>query len=280
MRQSFAALCGQKLSFAPRPQGNHPIPRKVSVPLVLLVFPTLAQGFLHWAGTSSGPHRKPWIGETSMDARQSSGVATGVKPTTTQDTDARRRSAVPVAEHAPKSVGYGLPCSRCRLYYPADLDHCPGCGTAERVSPVVPAKGPVSKSQAAVQPVADLSTLEQERDEFLRQFKSQLLEAHREIEDAEAGPQACALSDHHHGEDTQALVCKECYEKLQERADVLEATMHMDLKEAAQIIYDAVWADPSDPTKTYQNAAGALLSELRKRSGTNTVMSPFHPLQH
>ena len=43
----------------------------------------------------------------------------------------------------------------------------------------------------------------------------------------------------------------------------------MDLKEAAQIIYDAVWADPSDPNKTYQNAAGALLAELRKRAGMN-----------
>jgi hypothetical protein len=49
--------------------------------------------------------------------------------------------------------------------------------------------------------------------------------------------------------------------------DVLEAALRMDLKEAAQIVYDAVWADPSDPNKTYENAASALLSELRKRSG-------------
>ena len=47
----------------------------------------------------------------------------------------------------------------------------------------------------------------------------------------------------------------------------MEAALHIDLKEAAQIVYDAVWSDPSDPSKTYQNAAQALLSELRQRSG-------------
>ena len=45
----------------------------------------------------------------------------------------------------------------------------------------------------------------------------------------------------------------------------------------AQIIYEAVWADPSDPTKTYTNAASALLSELRKRSGVSTLLGPFQP---
>jgi hypothetical protein len=215
-----------------------------------------------------------------MDVRQSSGVAAGAKaaPAAQASEGARRASSSPV-EHAPKSVGYGLPCSRCHLYYPADLDTCPGCGSPERVPPVLPSRGPVSKSQAAVQPVADLTSLENEREEFLRQFKSQLQEVHREIQD-EAAHAACALSDHHHGEESEAQVCKSCYEKLQERVDVLEAAVHMDLKEAAQIIYDAVWADPSDPNKTYQNAAGALLSELRKRSGINGVISPFHPLSH
>jgi hypothetical protein len=60
--------------------------------------------------------------------------------------------------------------------------------------------------------------------------------------------------------------------------DVFEAALHIDLKEAAQIIYDAVWADPSDPTKTYTNAASALLTELRKRSGASSLLGPFHPL--
>ena len=52
------------------------------------------------------------------------------------------------------------------------------------------------------------------------------------------------------------------------------------LTEAAQIIYDAVWADPSDPSKTYRNAANAILSDLRKRSGITAVLGPFQPLAH
>jgi len=47
----------------------------------------------------------------------------------------------------------------------------------------------------------------------------------------------------------------------------MEAALHIDLKEAARIVYDAVWSDPSDPRKTYQNAAQALLTELCERSG-------------
>jgi hypothetical protein len=75
-------------------------------------------------------------------------------------------------------------------------------------------------------------------------------------------------------------VCIGCYERVQERLYVCEAALHIDLKEAAQIIYDAVWADPSDPGKTYQNAASALLSELRKRAGITTLLGPFQPLTH
>jgi hypothetical protein len=62
--------------------------------------------------------------------------------------------------------------------------------------------------------------------------------------------------------------------------DLLEAVLHMDLKEAAQVIYDAVWADTSDSTKTYQNAAQALLGELRKRAGIKTVLGRMQPLTH
>ena len=33
----------------------------------------------------------------------------------------------------PKAVGYGLPCLRCRAYYPADMNTCPICKSPERV---------------------------------------------------------------------------------------------------------------------------------------------------
>ncbi len=90
----------------------------------------------------------------------------------------------------------------------------------------------------------------------------------------------CKFGEHHSGEPASAEICQACYERLQERLDVFEAALHLELKEAAQIIYDAVWADPSDPSKTYQNAASALLCELRKRAGMTTVLGPFQPLAH
>ena len=54
----------------------------------------------------------------------------------------------------------------------------------------------------------------------------------------------------------------------------------MDLNEAAQVIYDAVWADTSDSNKTYLNAARALLAEVRKRAGLNVVLSSMQTLPH
>lgn len=178
---------------------------------------------------------------------------------------------------APKPSGYGLPCARCHLYYSADLDSCPTCHSAERVDPdtsPVPAK----MAQPDPDPVPDSALLEQEREEFLRQFKSQLLAAHAEA--ANAPPPVCTLGDHSSGESENAEICKHCYDRLQERLDVCEAALHIDLNEAAQIIYDAVWADPSDPSKTYSNAASALLAELRKRSGISSLLGPFQTLSH
>ena len=62
--------------------------------------------------------------------------------------------------------------------------------------------------------------------------------------------------------------------------DLLEAALHMDLVEATRVVYEAVWSDPSDPSKTYQNAAGAVLTELRKRAGISAVLGPLQPLAH
>lgn len=170
------------------------------------------------------------------------------------------------------SVGYGLPCANCRLYYPANLDSCPACNSKDRISPnTVPAS---PKPQAADEAVPE-NVLEQEREAFLKEFKSQLFAAHAEVSSA---PVVCTLGEHHVQGAEAASVCKPCYDRLQERVDVCEAALHIDLKDAAQIIYDAVWADPSDPSKTYTNAASALLTELRKRSGVSSLLGPFQPL--
>jgi hypothetical protein len=184
----------------------------------------------------------------------------------------RTAAAVP-GEAAHRSSGYGLPCARCHLYYPADMDACPTCNTKERVSPnVIP---PAPKPQVAAEPAPDTATVEQEREAFLQEFKSQLFAAHAEVASA---PAICTLGEHHLAASEPASICKPCYDRLQERVDVFEAALHMDVKEAAQIVYDAVWADPSDPSKTYTNAASALLTELKKRAGVSSMIGPFQPL--
>ena len=193
-------------------------------------------------------------------------------------TDVRNlRNAVRNDAEAPRKFsGYGLPCANCRLYYPANLDSCPACNSRDRVSASVVPVIPVPQVATEVMPenAVEQERVEQEREEFLKQFKSQLLAAHAEVA---SSPTVCTLGEH--GEDGEAAsICKPCYDRLQERVDVFEAALHIDLKEAAQIVYDAVWADPSDPSKTYSNAASALITELRKRSGVSSMLGPFHPL--
>lgn len=221
----------------------------------------------------SGDYSMP----TNVSRSQQSGNAAAAQAALVKDTGARRMASDAQEQSSRKLSGYGLPCSKCHLYYPADQDECPTCHHKERVSPVGP-KLPVRPAQAVPDPVPDSAVLEQEREEFLRQFKSHLLDAHAGV--MNAAESICKFTEHHPGDPGKAEVCGGCYERVQERLDVCEAALHMDLKEAAQIIYDAVWADPSDPGKTYQNAASALMTELRKRAGITTVLGPFQPLTH
>jgi hypothetical protein len=216
----------------------------------------------------------------AMNSGRTQPVTNHKPPAVNLNKDAGLRSAAAAGlktETTAKLSGYGLPCLKCHLYYPADLDHCPTCHHSERVSPITP-KIPPRLTQSAAESIPDSATVELEREEFLRQFKSQLMDVHAEIARASGG--ICLAGDHLAGEAADAEICRVCYERLQERLDVCEAALHLDVKEAAQIIYDAVWADPSDPGKTYQNAANALLTELRKRSGMNSLRGPFHPLPH
>jgi hypothetical protein len=191
-----------------------------------------------------------------------------------------------------RSSAYGLPCATCHLYYPADLDACPTCQGKERVAPVMRiAAGQVPQSSTETAPPRkdDAPQTDKgpkqagadpdlEREQFLREFKSELVAVHAEATNAPA--YTCKLEHNHPAGLQPAEICQSCHELLQGRLDVCEAALHMDLKEAAQIIYDAVWADPSDPSKTYRNAASALLAELRKRAGMNAVRGPFHPMAH
>jgi hypothetical protein len=177
---------------------------------------------------------------------------------------------------SPRRSGYGLPCAKCRTYYAADVAACPVCKCVERVSPAI--TGFVAASPA-VEALPDAAAVEEERERFLREFKSQSYAGQMEI-NASASFRCTKEENHPGGAFEPATVCVGCFEHLQERVDLLEAALHMDAKEATRIIYDAVWSDPSDPSKTYQNAAQALLNEMHRRAGISAVLGPLQPLTH
>lgn len=176
-----------------------------------------------------------------------------------------------------KAVGYGLPCSRCHAYYPSDMHACPICKSPDRVS----ASAPVMHTAAPVPAAAPQPTeaqIDDERERFLKELKSHAFASHTQI-----NPEAtfrCVLDHQHTGATEPAAVCHSCYSDARQQADRLEAALHMDNKEAAKIVYDAVWADTSDSNKTYLNAATALLTELRRRAGIGLLLGSHQPLAH
>jgi hypothetical protein len=174
-----------------------------------------------------------------------------------------------------KAVGYGLPCSRCHAYYPADMHVCPICKSPDRVSPSGTVKH--STAPAAPQPATE-APLDDDRERFLKELKSQAFALHTQVN--AAATFRCVLEHQHNGTSEPAAVCHTCYGEARQQADRLEAALHMDAKEAAKIVYDAVWADTSDPNRTYLNAATALLSELRKRAGIGLLLGANQPLAH
>lgn len=195
--------------------------------------------------------------------------------TGTQRAKARPEASLSVTQHsdsaavsalrARKPAGYGLPCSKCRMYYPSDMDCCPVCNSAERVSPT---DGTLSVTTTAVAAPAKSPTPQgDDRDRLIKELRSQIFQAHTQIN--AAATFRCCMDQNHEENSEPAAVCHNCYGDLRQQADRLEAALHIDLKEAAQIVYQAVWSDSSDPSKTYQNAAEALLGELRRRAGVD-----------
>ena len=79
---------------------------------------------------------------------------------------------------------------KCKTYYAADLPMCPVCKTEERVSPVMDAS-PADPSPADPESVCPCPTrlaLEEERERFLREFKSQVYASHTQIDPAQIDP--------------------------------------------------------------------------------------------
>jgi len=125
------------------------------------------------------------------------------------------RNAVRRDAKAPQSSGFGMPCSNCRLYYPANLDVCPACNSRVRVSPhAVPT---VPKVQVAAESSPDSAVVEQEREAFLKELASQISPAPAEVALSNA---VCSLENHHVQGAEAASICKPCYDRLQERVDV------------------------------------------------------------
>jgi hypothetical protein len=175
-----------------------------------------------------------------------------------------------------KAIGYGLPCAHCHAYYPSDMNACPICKSPDRVLP----NAPVAHCMVAPEPPAPVigAQIDDDRERFLKELKSQAFASHTQI----TAPTTfrCVLEHQHTGAAEPAAVCHTCYSDARQHADRLEAAFHMDVREAAKIVYEAVWADTSDPNGTYLNAARALLSELHKRAGIGLVLGPNQPLTH
>jgi hypothetical protein len=183
-------------------------------------------------------------------------------------------SGVPVAAEK-KLAGYGMPCAHCHAYYPSDLPVCPICKSPERVSPIQVAARPTPSVVA--QPVTG-TQIDAERERLLKELKSQAFASHTQIN--AAATFRCVLEHQHSGASEPAAVCHSCYSGARQQADLMEAALHMDPKEAAKIVYDAVWADTTDANATYLNAAKALLSELHKRAGIGLLLGEHQPFAH
>ncbi len=179
-----------------------------------------------------------------------------------------------------KAVGYGLPCSHCHAYYPADMHACPICKSSERVPPNPPMAHSTASTAAfaAGGAKATGSALDEERERMLKELKSQAFASHTQIMPAAAFQ--CVLKHQHNGANEPAAVCHTCYSDVRRQADLMEAALHIDPKDAAKIVYDAVWADTSNPNASYFNAAKALLSELHQRAGIGLLLDERRGLAH
>lgn len=191
----------------------------------------------------------------------------------------------PEAPLEKKPVGYGLPCARCHAYYPADMHACPICKSPDRVSPNQPVAHSAAAPHITGAPIAGAS-IDEERERMLKELKSQAFASHTQINtvpEIGVSPTAtfqCVLKHQHSGAGEPAAVCHSCYSGVRQKADLMEAALHMDPKDGAKIVYEAVWADTSDPNVTYLNAAKAILSELQQRSGIRLLLGKNQPLAH
>jgi hypothetical protein len=192
------------------------------------------------------------------------------------------RISVPaLTQHRP--TRFGLPCANCKAYYDSDLAACPICKCAERVLAEQEKSVKETIARRAPRPLGCFVDVDATRpcqpqmqlalhcdedgERFLLESRL-LLCAH--ADDIDAGRcSLCILDENHNTHSECASICSSCYERLREKLSRTEAALLIDLREAAQILCRAVWADssPTKPSRTYQSAAQALLNELCHRAG-------------
>ena len=237
------------------------------------------------------PNRSAWNGESEPSAQVPRRATT---PVTDPHRNEHHSPSGEREERTRRRIGYGLPCANCRTYYAADLQVCPYCGCPERLAPsAAPTPATDLKQELenlraeiaqaigeAVPENEDATQTPEQREHSLKEYKSQLYASHTQINPATAF--RCTLERNHRQGYEPAAICKTCYNQAAERMEQLEAALCIDVREAAQLIYEAVWSDPSpsDPSRTYQNAAEAVLGELRRRAGMSILFGAISPYTH
>jgi len=108
-------------------------------------------------------------------------------------------------------------------------DHHP----AEEEAPTVPM---LPEVHASAEPTPDAASLQQVREELLKEFESAMFLAPEELGNS---PTPSSMEDHHPGEEEPATTLKTGYDPLQRSVDVRESAPHADLNEAAKPLYDA-----------------------------------------
>ena len=206
---------------------------------------------------------------------------------TTATKQAREKSVNPVALSTPerrmpqgpapavtlapekKPVGYGLPCSRCHAYYPADMHvlsdlqvagPCLTDRTGDAFDGFRPCRSPTTSAPQ----------IDDERERFLKEIKSQAFASHTQINAAATFRAFSSISTTEPLNQPPSAIPATARPASRPTGWKLLSTWT--LKKRAKIVYEAVWADTSDPNTTYLNAATALLSELRKRAGIGLLL--------
>src|SRR5262249_19103848 len=208
-------------------------------------------------------------------------------------TDGSKLAARAPSLKRPGAVQLGLPCASCKAYYASDLPACPICKCAERVLhetteakseniPQKPSMGVLDGAHGSFinldstlgckQPVQLALHCDEDGERFRLESRLLLCAHTKEIDAGHTS--RCILDENHNTQSEHVSICVSCYNRLHEKLALMEAALLIDLREAALIVYEGVWADPSpaDPSRAYQSAAQALLNELCQRAGIAASM--------